>query len=115
LKAAGPLSTDEPKKGAPKYLSLTDPAAAWSTKNGPGQFGYETNYLVDIAHGVIVDVEATPARLSQEIVAAKHMLERAERTLGHTPQRVAADQSYGTAPFLAWLLEPEIDPLHLCA
>ena len=57
-----------------------------------------------------LDVEATPARLSQEIVAAKEMLERAEHILGHAPPRVAADQSYGTAPFLAWLLAREIDP-----
>jgi transposase len=110
LDDAEPPPADEPRKGAPKYLPLTDPSAAWSTKNGPGRFGYETNYLVDTAHGVIVDVEATPARLSQEIVAAKHMLGRVERILGHPPQRVAADQSYGTAPFLAWLLERGIDP-----
>ena len=58
LDAAEPPAADEPKKGAPKYMSLTDPAAAWSTKNGPGRFGYETNYLVDTTHGVIVDVEA---------------------------------------------------------
>ena len=51
---------------------------------------------MDTAHGVIIDVEATPASLSQEIVAAKQMLGRAEY-LGHAPQRIAADQSYGTA------------------
>lgn len=65
---------------------------------------------MDTAHGVILDVEATPARLSQEIVAAKKMLERAAHTLGQAPRRVAADQSYGTAPFLAWLQAREIDP-----
>jgi len=48
---------------APKYLSPTDPAAAWSIKHGVGVFAYETNLLVDTAHGIIVDVEATPARL----------------------------------------------------
>jgi hypothetical protein len=110
LDAAEPPPADEPRKGTPKYLSPTDPAAAWSARNSPGRFGYETNYLVDTAHGVIIDVEATPARLSQEIVAAKQMLERAEHTLGHPPQRIAADRSYGTAPFLAWLLEREIEP-----
>jgi Transposase DDE domain len=41
---------------------------------------------------------------------AKAMLGRAERVLGRTPQGVAADQSYGTAPFLAWLLERGIEP-----
>lgn len=110
LDAAAPPAADEPRKGTPKYLSPTDPTAAWSTKNGPGRFGYETNYLVDTAHGVIVAVEATPARLSQEIVAAKAMLERAGQVLGHAPSRIAADQSYGTAPFLAWLLERKIEP-----
>jgi hypothetical protein len=39
---------------------------------------YETNYLLDSAEGVIVEVEATPARLSQEIVAAKTMIDRTE-------------------------------------
>jgi transposase len=111
LDAAAPPAADEPRKGAPKYLSATDPAAAWSNKHGPGRFGYETNYhLVDTAYGVIVDVEATPARLSQEIVAAKAMLGRAERVLGRAPHRMAADQSYGTGPFLAWLLERKIEP-----
>ena len=108
-------AADEPRKGAPKYLSATDPAAAWSNKHGPGRFGYETNYLVDTAYGVIVDVEATPARLSQEIVAAKAMLGRAERVLGHAPHRMAADQSYGTGPFLAWLLERKIEPTSPCS
>jgi hypothetical protein len=46
------------------------------SRPAPGRFIYETNYLVDIAHAVILDVEAAPARLSQEIVAAKRMLER---------------------------------------
>lgn len=36
-----------------------------SLKDGPGRFSEETNYLVDDLNGVIVDVETTPARLSQ--------------------------------------------------
>lgn len=59
-----------------RYLSQSDPAAAWNTKEGRGKFGYFTNYLIDTNHAVIVDVEATPARLAQEIVATKAMLER---------------------------------------
>ncbi len=31
------------KKKPPKYISETDPEAAWSLKDGPGRFGYETN------------------------------------------------------------------------
>jgi len=59
LDAAVPPGPDEPRHEAPKYLSPTDPAAAWSIKHGVGVFAYETNLLVDTAHGIIVDVEAT--------------------------------------------------------
>ncbi len=104
LAAAVPPQADEPQHDAPKHLSPSDPAAAWSIKHGMGVFAYETNLLVDTAHGVIVDVDATPARLSQEIVAAKVMLERTEETFGFEPGCLAADKSYGTGPFLAWLL-----------
>lgn len=63
-----------PKHKPPKYIPETDPDAAWSLKDGPGRFSYETNYVIDTGHGIIMDVEATPARLSQEIVAAKTMM-----------------------------------------
>ena len=99
---------DGPKHKPPKYISETDPQAAWSLKDGPGRFSYEVNYLADDLHAIIVDVAATPARLSQEIVAAKEMLER--RTAGFYPNSIAADKSYGTGPFLSWLLEREVTP-----
>lgn len=35
-----------PKKKPPKYLSETNPEAAWSLKDGTGRFSYETNYLM---------------------------------------------------------------------
>ena len=105
LDAAAPPAQDEPRHAAPKHLSETDPHAAWSIKHGPGHFSYETNYLIDTAHAVILDVEATPARLSQEIVAAKRMLERTRDRLGVQPDRLAADGAYGTGPFLSWLIE----------
>jgi len=87
-----------PKKKPPKYISETDPEAAWSLKDGPGRFSYETNYLVDTDHGIIMDVEATPARLSQEIIAAKTMMERSAERHDFHPDRIAADGSYGTGP-----------------
>ena len=99
-----------PKKKPPKYISETDPEAAWSPTDAPGRFSYETNYLVDTDHGIIVDVEATPARLSQEIIAAKAMLDRSRDRHDFRPDRVAADGSYGTGPFLAWLLKREVTP-----
>ncbi len=82
LAATAPPQPDEPQHDAPEHLSPSDPAAAWSNKHGTGVFAYETNLLVDTAHGVIVDVDATPARPSQEIVAAKVMLKRAGETFG---------------------------------
>ena len=110
LAAADGAAQFGPKKKPPKYISKTDPEAAWSLKDGPGRFSYETNYLVDTDHGIIVDVEATPARLSQEIVAAKTMLDRSRDRHDFCPDRVAADGSYGTGPFLAWLLRREVTP-----
>lgn len=98
------------KKKPPKYISETDPEAAWSLKDGPGRFSYQTNYLIDTDHGIIVDVEATPAKLSQEIVATKAMLERSAKRHDFQPNRLAADGSYGTGPFLAWLLNRQVTP-----
>jgi Transposase DDE domain len=97
-------------EGGAKYLSPTDPAAAWNTKEGRGRFGYFTNYMIDTAHAVIIDVEATPARMAQEIKATKAMLHRVEEKHGIRPQRLAADKAYGTGPFLAWLSERNITP-----
>ena len=46
----------------PKRLSLTDPLSRWTAvPGGPGFFAYSTNYLIDVEHGVIMDVEPTPA------------------------------------------------------
>ena len=110
MEAEADAERERPDRKPPKVISETDPQAAWSTKDGPGRFSYETNYLVDDQHAIIVDVEATPARLSQEIVAAKAMLERSKARLGFAPESLAADKSYGTAPFLAWLLERTVTP-----
>ena len=96
--------------GEPRYLSPADPAAAWNVKEGRGKFGYFNNYLIDTEHAVIVDVEATPARLSQEIVATKAMLERVSKRHALTPEKLAADKAYGTGPFLGWLSQRSITP-----
>ncbi len=39
------------------------------------------NYLIDIEHAVVVDVEATPARTYDEVAATKTMIVRTEKTL----------------------------------
>ena len=43
----------------PKFISPADPAARWTGAHG-GQafFAYSDNYLIDLDHGIIVDVEA---------------------------------------------------------
>src|SRR5260370_13338803 len=63
-----------------RYLSPTDPAAAWNVKEGRGQFGYFNNYLIDTDHAVSFDGEATPTRLPQEITTTKPRPARREDT-----------------------------------
>jgi len=57
-----------------------------------------------------MDVEAIPARLSQEIIATKTILERNVKRYDFQPDRIVADGSYGTGPFLAWLLRRDVTP-----
>jgi hypothetical protein len=46
----------------PKFVSRSDPAAQWTgAHKGHAFFTYSTNYLIDLDHAVIVDVE--PSRL----------------------------------------------------
>src|SRR5579864_845009 len=53
-------------------VSTTDPDSTYATKGGtPARLGYYDNYLVDNHSCVIVGVQATAARMSQETVAAQ--------------------------------------------
>src|SRR5208337_1118253 len=89
----------------PKAISPVDPCSAWTAKaNKRVQFGYGLNYLIDIEHAVIVDVEATPARTYDEVAATKTMIKRTEQTQGLKPKRLLADTAYGTGKFLGWLI-----------
>jgi hypothetical protein len=74
------------------------------------QFGYGLNYLIDVEHAVIVDVEPTPARTFDEVASTKTMLERTEQRLDLRPEWLAADTAYGTGKLLAWLLGKNIAP-----
>ena len=95
----------------PKAISPSDPCSAWTAKaNKRVQFGYGLNYLIDIAHAIIVDVEPTPARSSDEVESTKTMLVRTERCFGLKPKRLAADTAYGTGKFLGWLIGTRIAP-----
>ena len=96
---------------APKALSPTDPSAAW-TRRGRHKvmFGYSLNYLIDTQHAVIVDVEATPTRISKEVDATETMLDRTEDRFDLKPDRIAGDVAYGTGEMLGWLVDRGIEP-----
>jgi transposase len=92
-------------------VSTTDPDSTYATKGGtPARLGYYDNYLVDNPSCVIVGVQATAARMSQETVAAQDMLTRFTRWQGREPVSVAADTTYGNGDFLEWLRERNITP-----
>src|SRR5207245_6332198 len=92
-------------------VSTTDPDSTYATKGGtPARLGYYDNYLVDNHSCVIVGVQATSARMSQETVAAQDMLTRFAQWQGRKPVSVAADTTYGNGEFLRWLAEREITP-----
>ncbi len=70
----------------PKALSPTDPAAAWTTRGrNKVMFGYSLNYLIDTKEAVIVDVEATPTRISKEVEATETMVARTAERLDLKP------------------------------
>jgi transposase len=101
----------EEGRKAPKVISPSDPASAWTAKaNKRVQFGYGLNYLIDNEHAIIVDVEPTPARTFDEVRSTVTMLERTKARLGIRPKRLAADTAYGTGKFLGWLVDQEIEP-----
>ena len=100
-----------PDRKVPKVISRSDPSSAWTAKaNKRVQFGYGLNYLIDIEHAVVVDVEATPARTYDEVAATKVMLKRTEERLDLKPDRLIADTAYGTGKFLGWLVGTGIRP-----
>lgn len=90
----------------PKNISLTDPAARWTAApGGPAFYAYSTNYLIDLAAGIIVDVEATPAHRTNEVDSTRTMIDRVEQRFQIKPRRLVGDTAYGSAPMLAWLVE----------
>jgi transposase len=107
------IDDDDPNadRKLPKVISPTDPCSAWTAKaNKRVQFGYGLNYMIDTAHAVIVDVEATPARTYDEVAVTRIMIDRTERAFGLKPKRLTADTAYGTGKLLAWLLGRDIAP-----
>ena len=107
------VSDEDPEanRKLPKAISPSDPCSAWTAKaNKRVQFGYGLNYMIDVEHAVVVDVEATPARTYDEVAATRTMINRTETIFGLRPRRLAADTAYGTGKLLAWLLNRDITP-----
>src|SRR4029453_2689235 len=58
----GGAERQPPNRKAPKVISLSDPASAWTAKaNKRVQFGHGLNYLIDIENAATIDVEAPPS------------------------------------------------------
>jgi hypothetical protein len=49
------------------------------------------NYMIDTAHAVIVDVEATPARTYDEMAATRIMIDRTGKVFGLKPKSPSQD------------------------
>jgi len=96
----------------PRKTSLSDPQSRWTPATGGiAFFAYSTNYLIDTAHGVILDVEATPANRTEEVASTKVMVDRVEARFDLTPQRLIGDTAYGSAQLLGWMVdEKDIEP-----
>src|SRR5437870_7751892 len=92
-------------------VSTTDPDSTYANNGGtPARMGYYDDYLVVNDSCVIVGVQATAARMSQETVAAQDMLTRFSAWQGREPATVAADTTYGNGEFLQWLADRNITP-----
>ncbi len=76
----------------PKAMSPSDRCAAWTARGRNRiMFGYSLNYLIDMENAVILDVEATPTRISKEVDATETMIDRTEDRFGLKPDRIAGD------------------------
>ena len=110
------------RTGAGERRRRTGPPARQGVDHRPGcdlpdaratrraELGYFDNYLIDNESCVIVGVQATAARLSQESAAARDMIDRYRERHGRLPQSLAADNTYGNGELLQWLDERGITP-----
>jgi hypothetical protein len=85
-----------------------------SSSRGPAFFAYSTNYLIDVEHGVIMDVEPTSAHRTAEVESTKTMIERVEEHFDIKPDRLIGDTACGTAPMLAWIVDEKKISSHMC-
>lgn len=94
-----------------RNTSLSDPMSQWSAIKGPAQFYYSTNYMIDVEHGIIVDVEASMTNHASEVATTEIMIERIEENHGILPNKLMGDTAYGAAKNLNYLVaEKNIEP-----
>ncbi|MEN0036776.1 MAG: IS1182 family transposase [Cellvibrio sp.] len=94
-----------------RNTSLADPMSQWSAIKGPAQFYYSTNYMIDVEHGIIVDVEASISNRASEVATTEIMIERIEENHGIIPDKIIGDTAYGAAKTLNYLVaEKGIEP-----
>lgn len=87
----------------PKQINPTGSAAQWIAATSERAFYiYSTNYLIDLDHEVIVDIEATTTIRQAEVHARRRMIERTQERFGLWPEKLVADTAYGSAPKLAY-------------
>jgi hypothetical protein len=89
----------------PRAISPTDPAARYTAAANSAGYAYSDNYLIDLKHGVIVDVEVSTTIRQAEVGAAKTMLDRTAEQFDLTPSRLVADGGYGPADMVGWLVD----------
>ena len=53
---------------------------------------YYDHYRIDNAHGVILGIDATPARFRQETMAARRTLQQVKERFGICPESLGADK-----------------------
>ncbi len=105
------LEASSVPKSEPKSVSLTDPSSRWTAAKGPAFFAYSNNAIVDVANGITMDVEATPANRTDEVQSTKTLLERIESTHQIKPKRLMGDTAYGAGANLDYLINDKgIEP-----
>jgi transposase len=98
-------------KQEPKAMSPSDPSAAWTTRGRHKvMFGYSLNYLIDMEGSVILDVEATPTRISKEVDAG-WLVER--KVDPHIPVWDKGKRNDGTFSRADFIYDKERD-LYIC-
>jgi transposase len=82
---------EEPTHSQDK-VSTTDPDSTYATKGGtPARMGYYNNYLIDNDSCIVVGVQATGARLSEESRSARDIYLLAGEQQLHLPWRPATE------------------------